>query len=401
MDRHYSLEAELGKRITSKVLFNLRTIPLGNPIALYRNRRGFLWGRRERRCKSSPRGKIAAYLALKDKPDICVRGGNGPNAGHTVFHDGKEYHLRLIPSGFVNHSTRLMIGPGVPVETAILLNEIKETDSESRINVDYQCAMLEERHKTQECESDHLSNKIGSTKSGVGACNAERALRMVKLARQETSLRPYVADTVGEIHKAMSNGRNVMVEGTQGTFLSLYHGTYPYVTSKDVTASQSCADVGIGPTDVDDVMIIFKAYVTRVGEGPLEGQLDREEVLRRGWMEHGTVTGRERRAAPFDFKLAKRAVQLNGATQIALTKLDVLYPSVKGVRDYSDLPKEAREFVLAIERETKVPVTLIGTGPDEKDIIDKRPTRNAPRLKAALVPQRNSRRTATRASVSR
>jgi len=281
-----------------------------------------------------------------------------------------------------------MIGPGVPVETAILLNEIKETGSENRISVDYQCAMLEERHKTQECESEHLSNKIGSTKSGVGACNAERALRMVKLARQETSLRPYVGDTVAEIHKALSNNRNVMVEGTQGTFLSLYHGTYPYVTSKDVTASQACADVGIGPTDVDDVMIIFKAYVTRVGEGPLEGQLDREEVLKRGWMEHGTVTGRERRAAPFDFKLAKRAVQLNGATQIALTKLDVIYPKAKGMRDYVSLPKEAREFVSAVERETSVPVTLMGTGPDEKDIIDKRPAHNTLRLKAALVSQR-------------
>ena len=281
-----------------------------------------------------------------------------------------------------------MIGPGVPIETAILLNEIRQTDSENRTSVDYQCAMLEERHKAQECESEHLSTKIGSTKSGVGACNAERALRLVKLARQETSLRPYVADTVGEIHEALSKGRNVMVEGTQGTFLSLYHGTYPYVTSKDVTASQACADVGIGPTDVDDVMIIFKAYVTRVGEGPLEGQLDREEVMRRGWMEHGTVTGRERRAAPFDFKLAKRAVQLNGATQIALTKLDVLHPKAKGVREYGNLPKEARDFVSKIERETNTPITLIGTGPDERDIIDKRPSRNAPRLKATLVSQR-------------
>ncbi len=144
--------------------------------------------------------------------------------------------------------------------------------------------MLEERHKTQECDSEHLSKKIGSTKSGVGACNAERALRMVRLARQESQLRPYVEDTVAEIHHALSNGQNVIVEGTQGTFLSLYHGTYPYVTSKDVTASQACADVGIGPTDVDEVLIIFKSYVTRVGEGPLEGQLDREEVLRRGWI---------------------------------------------------------------------------------------------------------------------
>jgi len=245
--------------------------------------------------------------------------------------------------------------------------------------------MLEERHKTQECESEHLSNKIGSTKSGVGACNAERALRLVKLARQETSLKPYVADTVAEIHRALSKGRNVMVEGTQGTFLSLYHGTYPYVTSKDVTAAQACADVGIGPTDVDDVVIIFKAYVTRVGEGPLEGQLDREEVLRRGWMEHGTVTGRERRAAPFDFKLAKRAVQLNGATQIALTKLDVLFPKDKGIRDYSKLPKEGREFVSKVEQETGVPVSLIGTGAGEEDLIDRRSRSKNARAKPALI----------------
>ena len=278
-----------------------------------------------------------------------------------------------------------MIGPGVPIETAILLNEIRETDSENRTSVDYQCAMLEERHKTQECESEHLSNKIGSTKSGVGACNAERALRLVKLARQETNLRPYVADTVSEIHQALSKGLNVMVEGTQGTFLSLYHGTYPYVTSKDVTASQACADVGIGPTDVDDVVIIFKAYVTRVGEGPLEGQLDREEVLRRGWMEHGTVTGRERRAAPFDFKLAKRAVQLNGATEIALTKLDVLFPEAKGIRDYSELPKEGQEFVSKIEQETGVPVSLIGTGAGEEDLIDRRSRPKKARTKPALV----------------
>src|SRR6266705_2486559 len=324
---------------------------------------------------------------MKDKPDICVRGGNGPNAGHTVFHEGREYHLRLVPSGFVNPTTRLLIGPGVPIETKVLLDEIKETRSERRLGVDFQCAMLEERHKTQECDSEHLSKKIGSTKSGVGACNAERALRMVRLARQEKQLTPYVEDTVAEIHQSLSTGGNVMVEGTQGTFLSLYHGTYPYVTSKDVTASQACADVGIGPTDVDDVMVIFKSYVTRVGEGPLEGQLSRDEVLRRGWMEHGTVTGRERRAAPFDFKLAKRAIRLNGATQIALTKLDVLYPKAKGIRDYVNMPKEARDFAVSIERETNVPVTLIGTGPDEKDIIDKRPARNASRLRPTLVSQ--------------
>jgi adenylosuccinate synthase len=289
-----------------------------------------------------------------------------------VIHDGVKYSLRLIPSGFVSPSTRLLIGPGVPVDPTVLIDELRKTDSERRIEVDSQSAIVEPRHKEQESRSDHLTKKVGSTKSGVGACNAERALRMVKLAQQIPSLKPYVGDTVGEIQKALSENKNIMIEGTQGTFLSLYHGTYPYVTSKDTTASAACADVGVGPTQVDDVIVIFKAYVTRVGEGPLEGQLDRDEVARRGWTEFGTVTGRERRAAPFDFKLAKRAVELNGATQIALTKLDVLFPSAKGARRFDELDKEARDFVTKIERETGVSVTLIGTGPGEDDIIDRR-----------------------------
>jgi adenylosuccinate synthase len=211
---------------------------------------------------------------------------------------------------------------------------------------------------------------------------------MAKLAQQIPSLKPYVGDTVGEVQEALSKNKTVMIEGTQGTFLSLYHGTYPYVTSKDTTASAACADVGVGPTQVDDVIVIFKAYVTRVGEGPLEGQLDRDEVARRGWTEFGTVTGRERRAAPFDFKLAKRAVQLNGATQIALTKLDVLFPSVKGARQLADLDDNARTFMSKIEKETGVPVTLIGTGPAEEDIIDLRNSNSPIKTKPLLVQRR-------------
>lgn len=233
-----------------------------------------------------------------------------------------------------------------------------------------------------------MAQKIGSTKSGVGACNAERALRLVKVARETGSLQSYTCDTVSEIQDALSRGKIVQVEGTQGTFLSLYHGTYPYVSSKDFTASQACADVGVGPTQVDDVIVIFKSFVTRVGEGPLEGQLDREEVVRRGWMERGTVTGRERRAAPFNFALARRAVQMNGATQIALTKLDTLFPSCKGLRDERSLPREAREFVAKIERETGVPITLMGTGPDDEDIIDARPSGSSGQRVAAV--QRNT-----------
>src|SRR5437879_9567288 len=154
---------------------------------------------------------------MKDKPDICVRGGNGPNAGHTVIHGGVQYALRLSPSGCVLRATRLLIGPGVPVDPTVLLDELRKTDSERRIEVDNQCAIVEPRHKEQESRSDHLSNKVGSTKSGVGACNAERALRMAKMAQTIPSLKPYVGDKVGEIHRALEENKKIIIEGAKGT----------------------------------------------------------------------------------------------------------------------------------------------------------------------------------------
>jgi adenylosuccinate synthase len=141
-----------------------------------------------------------------------------------------------------------------------------------------------------------------------------------------------------------------------------------------VTASAICSDVGIGPTVVDDVIVVFKAFVTRVGEGPLENQLSQEELQRRGWTEFGTVTGRPRRAAPFDFKLAKRAVMLNGATQAAITKLDIVYPDCKGARRFNELTEDAQDFIHEVERKIGVKVTLIGTGSSTDEMIDLRRT---------------------------
>ncbi len=152
----------------------------------------------------------------------------------------------------------------------------------------------------------------------------------------------------------------------------MYHGNYPYVTSKDVTASAICSDVGLGPTRVDEVILVLKSYVTRVGGGDLEGELTHEEAKERGWDEYGTVTGRQRRAAPFNYELAKRASMINGATQIALTKMDILFPGTKGLDKYEDLPMEAKSFVEKVQEEIGLPVTLIGTGPGVKEIIDLR-----------------------------
>ncbi len=318
------------------------------------------------------KGKITAYLALKDEPVIVARAGVGPNAGHTVEYRGKRYSLRLIPSGFVYEKAKLLIGPGVTVNPKVLLNEIDQTECKSRFSLDPQCGIIEQDHIDQESQSEHLAKTVGSTKSGVGACNAARALRTAKLAKDVPELSAYLKSVEAEMHGALLKDERILVEGTQGTFLSLYHGTYPYCTSKDTTASAACADVGIGPTVVTDVVVAFKAFVTRVGAGPLDGELSSEETRRRGWQEFGTVTGRERRAAPFNFELAKRAVRLNGATQAAITKLDVTFPESKGAKSYDELPKDAKAFVEKVEKETSVPVSLIGTGPSAGEVIDRR-----------------------------
>jgi len=317
------------------------------------------------------KGKIISYLALKDKIAVAARAGVGPNAGHTVIHEGREYRLRMLPSTFVYDKCRLLIGPGVLINPEILLNEIKLTGSKGKVGVDQQCAVIEPRHIEAD-RKGHLAKEIATTGSGTGPCNAERALRTVKIARDVPELKDFLTDVPLELDKAISEGKNVLIEGTQGTYLSLYHGTYPYCTSKDVTASAACSDVGVGPTKVDDVIIVFKAYVTRVGAGPLPNELSWEEAEKRGWAEISTVTRRRRRSAPFNYELAKRAVMLNGATQAAVTKLDVLFPECKGVRSYEELPSKAKKFVENIEKETKVPVALIGTGPDTWEIVDRR-----------------------------
>jgi adenylosuccinate synthase len=279
--------------------------------------------------------------------------------------------MRMLPSAFVYDKCRLLIGPGVLVNPEILLEEIQITKSQNKVGVDHQCAVIEPKHIEAD-KKGHLAQTIRTTGSGTGPCNAERALRTVKLARDFYTLKKFLTDVPLEVNTAIDEGKNVLIEGTQGTYLSLYHGTYPYCTSKDVAASAACSDVGVGPTKVDDVVVVFKAYTTRVGGGPLPNELSWEEAERRGWAEVATVTGRRRRSAPFNYELAKRAVMLNGATQSAVTKIDVMFPECKGVKSYEELSKEAKAFIEKIEKEIEVSVTLIGTGPGALEIVDRR-----------------------------
>ena len=316
------------------------------------------------------KGKITSYLATNKNFKAIVRAGVGTNAGHTVVHEGKTYKLRTIPSGFMSEDSKLYIGAGTYIKQDILFDEISSTGVENRIFIDYNTGVITDEHIDREKASKHLTDKIGSTCSGSGQAGVDRVLRKLKVAKDYQSLNDFTTDVSAELNDIINNGGSVLVEGSQATFLSVYHGSYPYTTSKDVCASAMLSDVGLGPTKVKEVVLVFKSFVTRVGEGYLKNELTYEESKLRGWDEYGTVTGRPRRAAEFDYELAKKACELNGATQIALTKLDVLFPSIKGKKNKTDIPKVVMNFITQIEAYTKVKVKYLSTGPSSDELIE-------------------------------
>lgn len=321
------------------------------------------------------KGKCITYLCSNDKPSIIARAGVGPNAGHSVEFNGEKYGLRLTPSGFVHTDAKLMIGAGVLVNPDVLYKEFDDLakyNVKERMSIDSRCAIITEDHMERDKSSEHLAKKIGSTGSGCGPANSDRVMRTIKLARDYLELEEYITDVSLEVNEAINDGEEVFIEGSQGFALSLYYGTYPFVTSKDTTASTFAADVGVGPTKVDEVIDVFKAYISRVGEGPFPTEMTQEEAESRGLEEYGVVTGRRRRIGYFDMELAKESCRINGATQIALTCVDRLYPDCARTQDYNDLSAETKAFINDIESETNVPVTIISTGPDLKDTIDLR-----------------------------
>lgn len=316
------------------------------------------------------KGKVAAYLGLRGSYRAAVRTGS-VNAGHTVISGGRVWRLRLVPSAFLNQGLRLYIARGSLVRLDVLFREVEETGVRGRLCVDRGAGVIEERHVEAEARDSTLRG-IGSTFQGVGAAMSERVMRRLRLAGDFPELGDMVCDSVEDVLDLLDAGEEILAEGTQGLYLSLYHGTYPYVTSRDTSAAGILSEVGAGPGHVGHVIVVFKAYVTRVGEGPLPGELGREEIERLGIVEKGTVTGRLRRAAPFNPELARLAVRINRATQAAVTRIDALYRTAHRVREWEKLPREARAFVEEIESAIKVPVSLIGTGEEVEDMVDRR-----------------------------
>ena len=154
-----------------------------------------------------------------------------------------------------------------------------------------------------------------------------------------------MCDQIEEVNDGLDAGKSVLLEGTQGFMLSLFlGGGYPYVTGRDTGASAIASEAGVGPTRVDDVIIVYKSFITRVGAGPLPGEITKEDAIKRGWFEVAAGTGRDRRSAPFDFELAKKTAKINGATMAAMTKLDVIYPSCKGVKEIRGFAKRSQRI---------------------------------------------------------
>ncbi|MDQ4018251.1 MAG: adenylosuccinate synthase [Actinomycetota bacterium] len=410
------------------------------------------------------KGKIVDLLARHS--DVVCRYQGGPNAGHTIVRDGETFKLHHVPSGVLYPGKVCVVGAGCVVDPELLVRELDELEargvSTADLRVSGNAHLIMPWHLAIDSASERRLGRlqIGTTRRGIGPAYADKAARIgirvqdildPKILRQkfETALaekneilarvygaeplepeelaermealavrlRPYVADTSLLVDEALTDGRRVLLEGAQGTLLDLDHGTYPFVTSSNPTAGAAATGIGIGPTRVDGVVGVAKAYVTRVGEGPFPTEIegpDQARVRELG-AEYGTTTGRERRCGWLDLVALRYAVRVNGLTSLAITKLDVLsafgelplcvakrqpdgrettdftphqsdfhharpvYETLPGwreplggVEEIDDLPAAAGRYVAFVEDATGVDVAMVGTGPERERILTAR-----------------------------
>jgi len=406
------------------------------------------------------KGKIVDLLARES--DLVCRYQGGPNAGHTIVVGDETFKIRQIPTGILNRKP-CIIGNGCVIDPEVLIDELERFEtlgySTSDVHVSGNAHLIMPWHVAIDQASEKRLGKlqIGTTKRGVGPAYADKASRIgirvqdvldPKILRQKIEvalaeknlwleriydvrpfdleevasryeeyarkLRPYIADTSLIVDEALRAGRDVLFEGAQATLLDLDHGTYPFVTSSNPTAAGAAIGTGIGPTRIDTVIGVAKAYVTRVGEGPFPSEIegpDHDRVRELGG-EYGTVTGRGRRCGWLDLVALRYAVRVNGIDRLALTKLDVLshfaeipvcvryrlpdgtetehFPAhqsdfhaakpvyetlpgwddeLEGCASVAELPDAARAYVDFVERELDVAVTLVGTGAERESVL--------------------------------
>lgn len=334
---------------------------------------------------SEGKGHICSYLA--PEYDVLIRVG-GPNAGHKVFQDPEPYTHRQLPSGTLFSNAKLLIGPGAVINVDTLLKEVADCDvDEQRLSIDPQAMIITEADRANE---KSLVGKIGSTGQGVGEASARRILDRGKteltLAKFEPRLSPFCRPIAEQLEEAYSRRSRILLEGTQGTGLSIYHGAYPYVTSRDTTVAGCLSEAGISPIRVRKVVMVCRSYVIRVQSpkdgtsGPLKGKLSWKTISERSGIplselkgvEQGSVSHKERRVGEFDWALLKRASSLNSPTDIALTFADYINVENSEARRFEQLTKPTIRFAEEIEKVAAAPVSLISTRFHWKSIIDRR-----------------------------
>lgn len=334
---------------------------------------------------SEGKGVVAKKLA--NDYEIHVRVG-APNAGHSFVHMGKIWKMQAVPCGWVNPDALLCIGPGALVNLDILENElfsIYEVDPTivNRIKIDRRAGVLERRHHEMEGGVDgEIHRRIGSTGEGVGAARLDQIRRIQGSFLQMKDvpesyqlaglpLESYLTDSVPELlGDAYTGGLSIMLEGTQGHGLSLNHGSWPHVTSSDTGAARLCADAGVPPRRLTDVVAVVRTHPIRVAgpSGPLRGETTWErmsEKLGRTVREQTTVTNKDRRIAEWDAQVVKDCFTINAPTSVALTFLDYLSPDDHCITDFSMLSESGKGFVDYVERFFGAPVDFVGTGFDE------------------------------------
>ncbi len=408
------------------------------------------------------KGKIVDWLG--PHADLVARFQGGNNAGHTLVVDGEKTVLHVVPSGILHGGSVNLIGPGVVVDPGILLEELRKLEERgilrdpSRIRVSGRAHVILPWHTALDAAREERAGKgkIGTTGRGIGPCYedkvARRGVRVADLREPEElriklgsiaeqknveltrihdcepidvdalyaqciewgrQLEPYIDNTGRILDRSLRAGKNVLFEGAQGTFLDIDHGTYPFVTSSNCVAGAVCTGSGIGPTRVDRVIGITKAYTTRVGSGPFPTELLDEtgEALRRAGAEFGATTGRPRRCGWLDAVLLREAVTVNGLTDLAINKLDILsgfqeikictaydidgkvtehfpmtlaeaerakpvYETLPGwsedlteLKSLEQFPDNARRYIERIEALAEVPAALLSVGPGREETI--------------------------------
>ena len=408
------------------------------------------------------KGKIIDLLAEKAK--IVVRFSGGDNAGHTVVNPYGEFRLHLVPSGIFYPQVTCIIGNGVAINPAVLLEEIDDLQSRgvaiSRLFISDRAHLTMPYHTLLDRLEEERRGKgaLGTTLRGIGPVFADKVARVgirtgdlldrdIFLGRLKSALElkniiltkvyqspplslddiyqqywhygerlvPFIRETSSIIREAATRGETVLLEGAQGALLDPDFGTYPYVTSSSPLAGASCIGAGLGPREIDRVVGIFKAYDTRVGAGPMPTELKDKigDLIREKAREYGATTGRPRRCGWFDAVAGRFSVQINGLSDIALTHLDIYdgFPAIKictaykfkgqaltsfpsdaavlgqcqpiyeeldgwqesisGIRNFRKLPTQAHKYLSRLEDLLSCPISLVSTGPDRRQIIER------------------------------